>query len=215
MSHYPISLEAAAKSEASPGVETGYLFAGLGMNAPELRANPLFGEKDPQARWAVKDLNAEPVIPSIAELYHDDTATDGGEAGIDTTTLTVSIDYLTSPLSILSSLLARTKPRGTVHLAVSNRCFPSKAVGRWLRVDEEERVQMVGDYLWGAGWREVEIVQLSDGRVEEAKGEKQEDGALRGFMGMMGLGGGRCDPLWVVRGRKVEEGGGGGVGSKV
>jgi hypothetical protein len=53
-------------------------------------------------------------------------------------------------------------------------------------VGEEERLDMVGDYLWWSGWREVEIVTV----VEK---------------------GGWRDPLWVVRGRKVgEEGGEGG-----
>ena len=52
---------------------------------------------------------------------------------------------------------------------------------------------MVGDYLWFSGWREVEIVEVSDGRG------KGREGVL------MGLWGGGVDPLWVVRGVKVEE----------
>ncbi len=43
---------------------------------------------------------------------------------------------------------------------------------------------MVGDYLWFAGWRDVEIVTLSEG------------GKGRGWFGF----GGGGDPLWVVRG---------------
>ena len=78
---------------------------------------------------------------------------------------------------------------------VSNRCFPTKAVSRWLRVGEQERLQMVGDYLWFSGWREIEIVEVCDG-----KGEKPVEGVL-GRMGMMG----RVDPLWVVRGKKLVE----------
>lgn len=53
---------------------------------------------------------------------------------------------------------------------------------------EEERLQMVGDYLWWSGWRGVEIVELQGGKAR----------------GSLGLGGG--DPLWVVRGRKLVEG---------
>ena len=51
---------------------------------------------------------------------------------------------------------------------------------------------MVGDYLWFSGWRDVEIVEVSDGR----------GGRNGGFMGWMG---GGVDPLWVVRGVKVGE----------
>ena len=72
---------------------------------------------------------------------------------------------------------------GKVHLVLSNRCFPTKAVARWLRVGEDERCEMVGDYLWWSGWREVEVVTLCDGT---GKG-----GGWFGF--------GRTDPLWVVR----------------
>lgn len=79
-----------------------------------------------------------------------------------------------------------------VHLVVSNRCFPSKVVGRWLRVDEEERLRMVGDYLWFSGWRGVEVVEVCDGGVREGAG-------------WFGFGGGRVDPLWVVRGVNVGE----------
>ena len=52
---------------------------------------------------------------------------------------------------------------------------------------------MVGDYLWFSGWRDIEIVEVSDG-----KGEKPIEGLL-GRMGMMA----RVDPLWVVRGKKL------------
>ncbi len=50
---------------------------------------------------------------------------------------------------------------------------------------------MVGDYLWFSGWRDVEIVEVCDGR-----------GRAAGLMGMLG---GGVDPLWVVRGLKVGE----------
>lgn len=50
---------------------------------------------------------------------------------------------------------------------------------------------MVGDYLWFSGWRGIEIVDLCDGK-----------GTAAGLMGMFG---GGVDPLWVVRGVKMEE----------
>ena len=50
---------------------------------------------------------------------------------------------------------------------------------------------MVSDYLWWAGWREVEIVTL----VGQGEGEG-------GWMARMGIG--HNDPLWVVRARNLE-----------
>lgn len=63
-------------------------------------------------------------------------------------------------------------------------------------MSEEERLMMVGDYLHLAGWQGIEIVELSDGRVEQGEGE-QQPGSLQGLMGWMGMGG--RDPIWVVR----------------
>ncbi|KAI5371183.1 putative S-adenosyl-L-methionine-dependent methyltransferase [Septoria linicola] len=190
ISHYPRTIE--------DKVEAGDVtVVGLGMNARELDANDVLKK----GGWGVVDLN---VKPSIRDAL--------SEAGIatenllfDASTNVVSTDYLTQPVAVLKSLLEVTKPGGTVHLAISNRCFPTKAIARWLRVSEGERVQMVGDFLWFAGWRGIEIVEVSDGTVkQEGNGQgggEGEDG-LRGFMRMMGMGSGRRDPLWVVRGVK-------------
>lgn len=57
---------------------------------------------------------------------------------------------------------------------------------------------MVGDYLFFAGWKDIEIVELSNGAVE---GEDEQQGGLRGFMSMVGMGG--RDPLWIVRANKL------------
>lgn len=128
------------------------------MNAAELNANSALS-----GRRILQDLNLQPEIDeSIGE--------------VDAATCVVSIDYLTKPVEVLTSLRKRMREGGVVHLIVSNRCFPTKVVGRWLRVGEKDRLEMVGDYLVFAGWKGIEIVELSDGR-------------------------GR-DPLWVVRGVK-------------
>lgn len=131
------------------------------MNAPELERNPcLTGGR------ILRDLNSEPEIDAVVK------------GQVDAATCVVSIDYLTKPVEVLRSLRERMREGGSVHLVISNRCFPTKAVRRWLMVGEKERLEMVGDYLVFAGWKEVEIVELSDGR--------------------------RSDPLWVVRGVKKE-----------
>lgn len=162
---------------------------GLGLSAPELAANPVL------RRRITHDLNALPSLPASVPDR------------LDAATCVVSIDYLTSPLEVLASLRRKMRPGGVVHLVVSNRCFPTKVVARWLRVDEEERLQMVGDYLWWSGWRRVEVVVLSDGTSGDAGAGA--DGGRRGWFGFglgLGFGVGRVDPLWVVRGVNVGDG---------
>lgn len=182
VSHFPRGLEELArkkkggvgggvgggKGEESGEGPEGLEVLGLGMNAAELHANPIL------SRTILQNLNQDPEIPTRL-------------APLDATVCVVSIDYLTRPIAVLSSLLQRTKEGGSVHLVVSNRCFPTKAVGRWLRIGEEERLQMVGDFLWEGGWRGVEVLVLSDGKA----------GGGGGWFGA-----GRVDPLWVVRGVK-------------
>lgn len=169
---------------------------GTGMNAAELGANPVLnptasgrardGEPVAERRWWLQDLNTEPVLRLPDQLKSKfSSGSDTTAQVFDATTLVVSIDYLTSPLEVLRSILAHTVPGGSIHLAISNRCFPTKAVRRWLEVSEEERLEMVGDYLWWSGWREVEIVEV----VPKSGGWADWK-----------------DPLWVVRARKMAEG---------
>lgn len=202
---------------------------GLGMNARELERNPVFqdgGGGGGGRRWGVWDLNSEEqgggdIGVALSKTILKKVRGEMGEEGrrppnppkpeeeeqeplLDATTCVVSTDYLVQPLTVFSSLLRLTKPGGSVHLTISNRCFPTKAIARWLQVDEEERLQMVGDYLFFAGWKRVEIVELSDGRVRggEDGGDGGGDGGLGDFMRALGMEVGRRDPLWVVRGVK-------------
>ncbi|MCJ1464872.1 hypothetical protein MMC07_003487 [Pseudocyphellaria aurata] len=191
ISHFPPALEEAAigstarDPERSHGYSSdttvkggGLEVVGLGMNAAELSANPILSS------FICQDLNAVPMIPKHL-------------APLDATTCVVSIDYLTQPVVVLASLLSLTKEGGTVNLVVSNRCFPTKAIGRWLRVGEQERLYMVGDFLWWAGWREVEILSL-EGDEERASGT----GSIMSWFGAR-TGVKTGDPLWVVRAKKV------------
>ena len=171
ISHFPKELEESAVHTAR-GEHTepdNHLeVIGAGMNKRELDANPILKHR------ILQDLNADPKLPESLE-------------SIDAATCVVSIDYLIHPLETLTSIREHLNIGGQVHLAISNRCFPTKAVGRWLQVAEEERLQMVGDYLWFAGFREIEILTLCDGKGES------------GWFGLQ-----RPDPLWIVRGKKVE-----------
>lgn len=169
VSHYPPRIAQA--------VESGDVKVfGTGMNGAELSRNAVFSpgndtqvaqrESSEGRRWWVQDLNESPDF-SVPKAV-------GEDGKFDASTCVVSIDYLTKPVEVLKSLRTRTTEGGKVHLAISNRCFPTKVVRRWLNISEQQRLEMVGDYLHWAGWKEIEIVGVVEG----------------GFM---------TDPLWVVR----------------
>ena len=191
ISHYPPATERAAQQNPQLLKITG-----MGMNAAELKANPLLN-----AGRLLIDLNSNPDVASALRSDANAAVGTAEDDLLDASTCVVSIDYLTSPVSVLRSVREATKQGGTVHLTVSNRCFPTKAMSRWLRVDEGERLQMVGDFLHFAGWKRIEIVELSDGKAEE---QQQAQGSstggassLQGLFGWMGMN--SRDPLWVVR----------------
>ena len=60
-------------------------------------------------------------------------------------------------------------------VSFSNRCFPTKAVAVWLRLDDRGHASLVELYLKAAGLRDVETHVLADGS--------------------------RCDPLLAAVGR--------------
>ena len=65
----------------------------------------------------------------------------------DIVTNVVSIDYLTQPVEICKEVARVLKPGGAAMFALSNRCFPTKAVNIWLRTNDLEHVFIVGSYF--------------------------------------------------------------------
>ncbi|KAK4895911.1 hypothetical protein LTR27_006082 [Elasticomyces elasticus] len=187
VSHYPSAVEqAAASSELK--------VTGMGMNKAELDANMVLNNGR-----VLADLNDS---PDVAAALRDAKLVSDDNEYLDASTNVVSTDYLTQPVEVLKSLRSVTKNGGTVHLTISNRCFPTKAIRRWLQCSEDERLQMIGDYLHFAGWKDIEIVELSNGKVSDGgAGEGQQAGNLQSLMGWMGTN--HRDPLWVVRATKT------------
>lgn len=141
---------------------------GYGMNAAELSRNTHL------TKFFVKDLNVDPRLEEVKD------------GSVDTVMCNVSVDYLTKPVEVFKEMRRVLKDGGTAHMAFSNRCFPTKVVGKWMGMSDEERRRWVGGYFWASGgWDNVEEVIL-----KEQKG---------GFLG------GYEDPLYVVRGRKVSK----------
>ena len=187
VSHYPKAVEDAAESDELK-------ITGLGMNKAELDANKVLNN----GRLLV-DLNEDPDINKALSEAKVIGLNDSER--LDASTNVVSTDYLTQPIGVLKSLREATKTGGTVHLTISNRCFPTKAISRWLRVKEDERLLMVADFLHFAGWQKIEIVELSSGRADVADQAEQSQGGLQGIMAWMGMN--SRDPLWVVRAVKI------------
>ena len=104
----------------------------LGMNEEELKDNDQVDE------YVVKDLNADPTLP-----FEDNS--------FDIITNVVSIDYLSSPLEICKEIARVLRPGGTAMFALSNRCFPSKAISLWLQTNDLEHVFIVGSFFHYSG----------------------------------------------------------------
>jgi hypothetical protein len=129
---------------------------GHGMNAEELAANPQL------SRWFTHDLNRDPALPLAA-------------ASVDAATICVGVQYLQRPVPVFQDIARVLKPGAPLVVSFSNRCFPTKAVAVWLRLDDRGHAALVEAYLKAAGLHEIETHVLADGS--------------------------RCDPLLAVTAR--------------
>lgn len=106
---------------------------GYGMNKQEL------GRNGHLTSYFVKDLNEK---PSLEEVESE---------SIDVVICNVSVGYLVKPIKVFEEMRRALKVGGTAHMAFSNRCFPTKVIGRWMRMSDEERRRWVGGYFWACG----------------------------------------------------------------
>ena len=132
--------------------------AGLGMNEAELAANPRLAE------FAVHDLNDDPRLP------YDD-------ASFDFALNAVSVQYLARPFEVFAEVARVLRPGGTSIVAMSHRCFPTKAIRFFHVAPPSERMAMVRRYHEECG-AFVEIEAL----------DRSPEGA---------------DPLWLVVARRA------------
>ena len=105
---------------------------GLGMNAEELAANPRLTES------VVHDLNRDPELP-----FED--------ASLDAVVNAVSVQYLVRPLEVFASIRRVLRPGGVSIVAMSHRCFPTKAIRVFHQLGGADRLQLVGHYHELAG----------------------------------------------------------------
>ena len=120
---------------------------GLGMNEVELRRNPRLDS------YVVQNLNTNPQLPF-------------GEAEFDGAGICVSIDYLTRPVEVVHEVGRVLKVDAPLVTTFSNRCFPTKAVEVWHRLDDRGHMRLVERYLQEAGnFRNVRSLDRSPRRM--------------------------------------------------
>jgi SAM-dependent methyltransferase len=102
--------------------------AGLGMNRPELEANPRLTER------VTQDLNRDPVLP-----WADGT--------FDGAIVTVSVQYLVRPIEVFAEVGRVLRPGAPFIVTFSNRCFPTKAVMLWQMLGDEQHAGLVSTYF--------------------------------------------------------------------
>src|SRR5215203_2223931 len=120
---------------------------GLGMNEVELRRN------DRLDSYLVQNLNTNPGLPF-------------GEAEFDGAGICVSIDYLTRPVEVLREVGRVLKVDTPLIITFSNRCFPTKAVEIWRRLDDRSHMRLVEGYFQEAGdFRNIRSLDRSPRRM--------------------------------------------------
>ena len=115
---------------------------GLGMNAAELAANKRLDA------YVVQDLNEDPRLPYEADLF-------------DRALIAVSVQYLVRPIEVFAELRRVLAPGGQVAVALSHRCFPTKAVLAFRALPPRDRLRLVSAYLHRAGFGDVAFVDRS------------------------------------------------------
>jgi len=112
----------------------------LGMNRPELDANP------DAAKRVVHDLNSDPVLPFADRSF-------------DAAVCCVSVDYLVRPIEVFRDVARVLRPGGPLVCTFSNRCFPTKAIRGWLSTDDEQHCAIVAEYFRRSGGWDAPTVQ--------------------------------------------------------
>lgn len=105
---------------------------GLGMNAEEMDDNPQL------ARYVIHNLNTTPQLPF-------------GDESFDAALCTVSVQYLTQPIAVFRDVARVLRPGAPFFVAISSRCFPTKAVAVWRGANDQQHIQLVAGYLQASG----------------------------------------------------------------
>ena len=116
---------------------------GLGMNRAEMEDNPALTE------IVIHNLNRAPRLPFT-------------DAEFDGAVVTVSVQYMTSPLETFAEVARVLKPGAPFIVTFSNRMFPTKAVAIWQNFDDYDHVKLVARYFMeSGGFENIEAIDKS------------------------------------------------------
>jgi len=122
--------------------------SGLGMNAAELANNPRLDD------YRVQDLNLQPGLPFA-------------DGEFDFVFIAVSVQYLINPLPLFSDIARVLSPGGCLVVAMSHRCFPSKAIRAFHGADGAARMALVKQYcVHAAAFSDIESIDRSPPNVD-------------------------------------------------
>jgi SAM-dependent methyltransferase len=121
---------------------------GLGMNGEEMADNPQLSE------YVVQNLNRNPALPFEDRQF-------------DAVICTVSVQYLTRPIDVFAEVYRVLRPGGAFVVSFSNRCFPTKAVNIWLRMNDTQHLALVTRYFelsgaWAGLYAEQHVAPMTD-----------------------------------------------------
>jgi SAM-dependent methyltransferase len=122
VSHYPLEFP-----------DTMGKICATGISTLELQFNDQLTGGYKQA-----DLNVETKIP-----YPDNS--------FDVVTCVVSIDYIVDAIAVLKEAHRVLRKGGKVILSQSNRCFPTKAIAMWLKMNDRQHLELINGYFQYAG----------------------------------------------------------------
>lgn len=105
---------------------------GLGMNAAEMADNPQLDD------YVVHDLNHNHTLPFADNSF-------------DGVVCAVSVQYMTAPTTTFAEVNRILRPGAPFVVTFSNRCFPTKAVDVWLRMNADGHRELVRTYFELAG----------------------------------------------------------------
>ena len=116
---------------------------GLGMNRAEMEDNPALTE------IAIHNLNRASRLPFT-------------DAEFDGCVVTVSVQYMTSPIETFAEVARVLKPGAPFIVTFSNRMFPTKAVAIWQNLDDYDHVKLVARYFMeSGGFENIEFIDKS------------------------------------------------------
>lgn len=113
----------------------------VGMNKSELEANERAKET------VVRDLNVQKSLPWES-------------CSFDLVVCTASIEYLTSPETIVKEIARVLRPGGKVAISFSNRWFPTKAIALWSKLHDFEKMGFVRRLLAGGGFEKLSSLSV-------------------------------------------------------